>query len=50
MEFVTVGGHYYCPSCRREAAPEDVNENWEHGLCGCIVDWSEDEIEVEEEL
>jgi len=50
MKFITVEGHYYCHTCRCEVAPSEVNESWEHDLCGCIVDWSEDEINAEEEL
>ena len=42
-------GYYYCYSCRCEVVPEDVNEDQEHILCGCVVNWSEDEIDVSEE-
>ena len=45
MELATVGDHYYCRACRCEVSPDEINEDQEHDQCGCIVDWSEDEIE-----
>jgi hypothetical protein len=47
--FEIIGGYYYCCSCRKEVAPENVNEDWEHDLCGCVVNWVDNEIFVEEE-
>ena len=49
MELVTVEGHYYCRACRCEVSPDEINEDQEHVNCGSVVDWSEDEIDIEED-